>query len=183
MSSKILNAVLFCLLSLCLMGKANATLIVGTIYEDQAGVEWEYVGSFDLAAGPHWDGATPYNGLEAAEFIFGSPIAYQYALSSFLSVDIETNVHGFGVNHMAWYDSYNLTTGVHEASESAVANVSGASTYDADGDISAYINDRAWSGENISHVFKSVTTSVPEPSTLAIFAIALVGLASRRIKR
>lgn len=184
MSSKVLNTVLTCLFMICLMAsQANATLIVGSTYEDEVGVQWEYLGSFDLASGPHWDGATPFNGLEAAEFIFGSSVSYQYALSSFLSADIENNVHGFGVNHMAWYDSYDLTTGLHEASESVVANVSGTSTYDANGDVSAYINDRAWAGENINHVFKSITTSVPEPSTLAIFALALVGLASRRLKR
>lgn len=184
MSSKLLNIVLFCLLSLSIANKANAGLIVGDLYTDEAGVQWAYVGSYDLAAGPHWDGAIPYNGVEAAAVVFGSPLAYTYAISSFLEVDIMSNIHGFGVNHKAWYDSFDLSTGIHENSstESAVANNAGGPTYDANGDISAYVSDRAWLGEHINYVFKSVTTSVPEPTTIAIFALALIGLASRRTK-
>jgi len=199
MSSKILNAVLFCLLSLCFMGKANATLIVGDQYEDsvQSGLYWEYVGSYNLADQID-SSAKTYNGIEAALLFFPGLSADDIALST-----NNESSSVFLVNHQAFYDTFNGgsigVTGVVEALEDiAPTDANGNSYYDSIGDISANVYDRFNSTEDferaktlygielpvyITHVFKSVTTSVPEPSTLAIFALALVGLASRRIKR
>ena len=53
--------------------------------------------------------------------------------------------------------------------------------YDADGDISAFVNDRAVSSYNLNYVFKAV--EVPEPFTLSMFALALCGLGARRFKK
>tara|TARA_R110000787_G_scaffold149664_2_gene263626 strand:- start:110 stop:664 length:555 start_codon:yes stop_codon:yes gene_type:complete len=184
MSSKIINIVAVCLLSLFVADRANAGLIVGDIYSDRAGIQWQYVGSFDLAAGPDRftnDNITPYNAIAAAELNFGALSAGDfYALSSKLEASY-ADIANFIVNHKAWYDAFDEQTGVHEAGESVSANNQGDSSYDAIGDISAFIWDRAVPEENINHVFKSV--SVPEPSTLAIFSLALVGLVARRYKK
>jgi hypothetical protein len=179
MRTKIINVAVFCLFSLFVADRANAGLIINNTYSDGAGLQWQYIGSFDLTDGPAWNGATPLNGIEAAIISFGSLSAGEfYALSS-----MDANAASFLVNHNAWYDSYFGRYGVSEFSESAIANNAGGVTYDSIGDISAFIQDRANPGTYLNHVFKSVTTSVPEPSTLAIFALALVGLTTRRLKK
>lgn len=192
MSSKILNIVLFCLLSLSIANKANAGLIVGDLYEDstQSGLYWEYVGSFDLTDGAdilQGQTATTFNGLEAALFVFDSLSAGEIALSSNIESDY-ADIANFLVNHKAFYDTYDGgalgVDGIKEYAEDIFSDINGNTLYDMQGDRSAYVWDRALDkGEFINHVFKAVTTSVPEPSTLAIFALALVGLASRRLKR
>jgi hypothetical protein len=193
MSSKIINVVLVCLFTLCVAGKANAGLIVGELYEDsyESGLFWEYVGNFDLASGPAWndangdgifgDNATPYNALEAAAIIFKDDTS-QFAISAFTSIR-DYNLIKAGdavVNHEAWYDGNVFSINIFD--EDIVADISNDGIYDPFSDFSAWINDRAVAGNHINHVFKSVTTSVPEPSTVAIFALALVGLTARRFK-
>ena len=65
MNSKIINVVLICLFSLCIAGKANAGLIVGDLYDDEAGIQWEYVGSYDLASRRwHFDSLLQIKSLE-----------------------------------------------------------------------------------------------------------------------
>jgi hypothetical protein len=184
MNVKMLKAALAGLV-LSVSGFANANLIVGDFYTDEnnLNLQWEYVGSFDLAAGPRWFGSTPYNGIEAAAFNFGALSANEaYALSSNKIADYN-DIRDFLVNHYAWYDSYGSRFGISEFGESVVANQAGGTTYDARLDISAYVKDRGVLGQNYNHVFKAVTTSVPEPSTLAIFALGIMGLASRRFKK
>ncbi|MDO6652311.1 PEP-CTERM sorting domain-containing protein [Colwellia sp. 1_MG-2023] len=210
MSSKIINVVLVCLFTLCVAGKANAGLIVGDLYADDAGVQWAYVGSFELAEGPKLKNDNEeiqdvvlYNGLDVAEMKFGELSQGEYAISTLLMSDILSSTSLLGVNHKAWYDIYEggangllsiaaLDEGLSEM------NFGGDDTkYDSVGDMTAYVKDRSSTKtelenqlpfavpENIlhvNHVFKSVTTSVPEPSTVAIFALALVGLTARRFK-
>ncbi|XQW84337.1 PEP-CTERM sorting domain-containing protein [Thalassotalea piscium] len=181
MSSKIFNVILFCFTSFFVTANANAGLIVGDYYADELGVQWEYVGSFDLADGEYYKNATPVNGLEAAVLNFGllSP-SEQYALSSNKVTDF-INIDDYIVNHKALYDAFDWMVGIHEASESAVANNAGGATYDAIDDISAFVRDRAASGENINHVFKGV--NVPEPATLALFLLVLIPLTARRFNK
>lgn len=211
MSSKIINIVLFSLLSLCITHKAIAGLIIpeltiGDLYSDDAGIQWEYVGSFELADGPIWKDAGLYdaglyNGLEVAEIKFGSLSEGTYALSTFLASDIISDKEGYGVNHMAWYDTFEggSSDGIAAFDENlSELDKGGDNTkYDSEGDITAYVKDRSRTYDelfnvnpllikenalNINYVFKSVTT-VPEPTTLAIFSLALIGLVSRRIKK
>jgi hypothetical protein len=177
MSSKIINFLLITLFSIAVMNTANAGLIVGDLYADDAGIQWEFVGSFDLANGPSLvDDPVVYNGIDAAIFIFPELLGDQVAISS--------NDSG-AVNHKAWYDTYlGFTVGVfgiiekHESISVTLNNANGL--YDEAGDISAFVDDRSAAGDNINYVFKAV--SVPEPSSLAIFAIALIALSARRLK-
>ena len=187
MSSKIKSIVLLCLFSLCIAGKANAGLIVGDLYADDNGIQWEYVGNFDLTDGIDiFTGATAttYNGVEAALFHFNTLSSGEIALSTNKENDY-SNIADFIVNHNAFYDTFNgghLNIGIQENSESLTTDINGNTSYDLIGDRSAYVWDRAGSkGFYVNHVFKSV--SVPEPSTLAIFTLALIGLASRHIKK
>lgn len=200
MSSKFLNLVLAILLSTCVVSQSKASLIVGEIYTDTETValQWEYVGEFDLAEGPQFDNADgngalakALNGLQAASLLFGIDIS-QLALAAYAdfgqTIDAAT-VGAAVVNHRAWYDSFwtgddanNLRPAVGIKGEGITANVAGASDfYDAKGDFSAFVSDRAVPGERISYVFKAV--SVPEPSMFAIFALAIFGFGVRRLKK
>ena len=211
MSIKFSTNVLAVLLSTCVLGQANADPIisepyftVGNNYTDSAAIEWEYLGFFDLAAGPDARDNSGvsldvplYNGLEAAFLLFNKTgdTLQNFALSAF---GADANVDGVmtaaeiadsikfdkshaDVNHSSWYDSFDDNPGVNVAGESINADNAGLSgKYDAVLDISAYVNDRAVADKNLNYVFKAV--DVPEPSTLAIFALALCGLGVRRFK-
>jgi hypothetical protein len=190
MSSKIINIVVVCVLSLFVADRANAGLIIGNHYSDNAGIQWEYVNSFDLSLGERYkqnniiQNVETFNGLEVAVKLYG-PLAGGaiYALSSNdweAYLYYEDTINGF-VNHSAWYDSFH-SGGVTARAENITTDNAGAAGYNTVGDYSAYIKDRAQAGEFMNHVFKSVTTSVPEPSTIAIFSLALIGLVSRRFK-
>ncbi|WDE08524.1 PEP-CTERM sorting domain-containing protein [Thalassomonas viridans] len=183
MKRKYLNPALILLILFVtsLAGKAYAGLIVGEHYTDASGTAWEYVGSYDLAQGPGWQDVNreaelkPYNGLEAAELLFGVLDAgNEYAISSNVFRESET----YEVNHLAWYDG--VISYIHEKSESLAADKHNDGLYNVEGDFSAYISDRGVVGEHINHVFKTV--DLPEPSTLMIFILALAGLAARRFK-
>ena len=191
MSSKFINIVVVCMLALFVADRANANLIFGNIYTDIHGEKWEYINSFDLALGERYKenniikNVETFNGLEAAVKLYG-PLAGGaiYALSSNNYDEylfFEGTIDGF-VNHNAWYDSFGQNGSVRARAENITTDNAGAAGYNTVGDYSAYIKDRAAAGQFMNHVFKSVVTSVPEPSTLAIFSLALIALVSRRIK-
>jgi hypothetical protein len=205
MNSKIINVVLICLFSLCIAGKANAGLIVGDLYEDQyePGLYWEYVGSFELADVVPGYINTTNNGIEAALLHFNTLSADQIALSTRRQSEF-IDITNFLVNHQAYYDTFEGgeldIDGVVEKAEDISTDLNGNSAYDFTGDVSAMVKDRASTIAElqselgftrdeipedllyINYVFKSVTTSVPEPSTLVIFMLALVGLTTRHFK-
>lgn len=166
----------------------HANLITGEVYLDGAGERWEYVTLFDLVGNnnpkgeesPHWSDADPVNGLEAAVYFLGGNTS-DYALAAFaLSFDITTISAGANiVNHLAWYDG-NINA-VSRLAENVTADANGDNKYDNNTDVSAWVDDRALSGDYINYIFKKVA-NVPEPSTLIIFAIALCVLSARRFK-
>jgi len=217
MSIKFLHIVLAGLISIGLLGQANAVpilsesyFVIGKNYTDADDKLWKYIDFFDLdshgfdARDDAGEFLKPqlYNGLEAAlKFlgVDGGSLQY-YALSAFnidtnqpdeITIDeidfiADLDPNHADVNHMTWYDTFGGSVGLTILSESEATNLGGdppggdTNKYDADGDISAYVNDRAVSNYNLNYVFKAV--EVPEPSTLAMFALALCGLGARRLK-
>jgi len=133
------------------------------------------------------DYATPLNGLEAAADFFNDYTS-EFAISVFApnvdAEDVDSIIPSIidivagapVVNHTAWYVQYESF--VTQDDEDATANA-GEPGYSEIGDISAITNDRNDSQTN--YVFKAV--EVPEPSTLAIFSLALFALGARRFKK
>ena len=170
-------------LSILATFNAQAALIVGTTYQDTIGNNWTYLGDYNVGSGPSW-GTTPrnYSAIEAANVVFGVLAgAQRYAISTSDSI----------VNHMAWYDgygdgshlpTYNTYGGGIALAENFFADT-GAFGYNRGGDYSAYIGgDRAAQGGGaFNHVFASATT-VPEPASMALLGIAMLGFASTRRK-
>jgi hypothetical protein len=190
MSSKFLKVIFAAALSVGLIGQANAAMIY---VSDANGILWEKVGSYDLADGALWSGvdltlqtdnAKPLNGIQAAEQIFGVLGSNEvYAISTQFDL----------VDYQAFYDVYGGSNGA-KLGESIDADVNNDGSYNV-GDSSAYINDStarfrdlasSFPGPGYSpllnYVFKR-TVDVPEPSTLAIFVLALLGLGVRQLKR
>ncbi|MBU3003892.1 PEP-CTERM sorting domain-containing protein [Paraglaciecola arctica] len=191
MSSKFLKVIFAVVLSIGMFGQANAGLIVGENYLDSDNLIWEYVGSYDMINGPSWpsDSPAPYNGLEAAiaSGVTNLPLA-DIAIAAF-DFDFDFDLVSTGdqlVNHMAWYDGAGVAISMY--SEDILADGNGDGFYTqgvfANGqtDRSAWVNDRVFfAGDYVNHVFKRV--SVSEPATLAIFALAMIGLGGvRRLK-
>lgn len=181
MNFKFLNTALvgFVMLSSSI---ANAGLLtVGDIVSDSSGQDWEYVGLYDMASGPLYydangdgtedDPAPIYTGISAAEANFGTlGLNEYYAIST-----VETEV-----NHLAWYDSFGSFYSTK--AEDFISDEGTDGLYDQFGDFSAWVQDKAEFGENqINYVFKSV--GVPEPSTIAIFSLALLAFGRRFLKK
>jgi hypothetical protein len=210
MSSKFLKVIFAAVVSIGLIGQANAISISyfeeGEHYTDANGNLWEYLGAFDVGAGLQYidvnsngiydaaDGdqfPTPLNALEAAVSLgFGS--LDELAISAFVfdafnGVITEEEFAFFEtlfggdiveVNFMSWYDGF--VGSLDLLAQDIEADKNGDGKYTSGTDRSAYVKDRSVIGDYTNYVFKSV--SVPEPSTFAIFALALFVLGARRLK-
>lgn len=208
MSGKFIKSILAIGLSMGLVGQSYGISIAyfeeGKNYTDANGKLWEYVGAFDVGAGPHYIDVnnngiedagdqfpTPLNGLQAAEFLgFGN--LDDLAISAFVFdvgngvvtseefefIESNFNIDIIEVNFTSWYDGFGAALRILDQAVLADKNGNGKYTFGTDN--SAYVKDRSDIGDYTNYVFKSI--SVPESSTLAIFALALCGLGVRLVK-
>ncbi|GAC20947.1 PEP-CTERM sorting domain-containing protein [Paraglaciecola arctica] len=200
MSSKFLKVIFAAVMSIGLIGQVNASTIYyfedGQNYTDADGKLWEYLGAFDVSDGPLFSTApTPLNGLETAVHLGFGDIedlaisAFSFDVGNGLLTDSEfaieqadaasVGISIFEVNFKSWYDGFGSSVSLFGQGIKADADNDGKYTFGTDK--SAFVHDRARSGEYINYVFKTV--SVPEPSTFAIFLLALCGLGARLAKR
>lgn len=195
MSSKFLKILFAAVLSAGLVSQSNAALLVGQILLDSAGNNWAYVGKFKVSDGPFWNDvnncnpdadpnfdpdnsaclqgyAKALNGVQAAEEVFGLLLSGQYATSTVSS----------RVNRLAWYDVATQGNLLPQEADDSLLTIeidAPNGLYDSEGDLSAYVYDRGL--DKLNYVFRSA--SVPVPSTIALFALALFGLGARKLKR
>lgn len=160
----------------------SAAPIVGNTYLDGLGDSWVYIGSFKVTDGPNWYGGIPtYNGLEAAELVFGALLAGEsYA----------TSTDDAFVDHLAWYDGWGQTQhldngGTNVGLAEDLITDPNANGYNfagvGNGEFSAYIRDHVTAAQNsVNYVFKSV--AVPAPAGLALFGLGLVLVGASRRK-
>ena len=195
MTVKFFKIIFAAILSIGLIGQTNASLVVGDtlndINFDTNGIRWEYVGSFNLSDGPRWndadgscvsfflgcgfgDIAKTLNGIEAAELIFSTQLTSNeiFGLST-------TTVN---VNRLAFYDVKGDIVGTKKVDDFQNSDDTDG-LYNSRGDHSAYITDHTSSNGFVNYVFKRAVVAVPEPSTLAVLAVALCFFGARRSKR
>jgi hypothetical protein len=187
MSGRFFKVICAAVLSIGLVGQANAGLITGLvegeIYEDTItpGLLWEYVGEFDLLDAPNFvfgGQNLALNGLQAAAAALNLKTPLKELALAAYDNDRSVAIGGAVVNHRAFYEI--IRQGVSLMAEDISSPGGSNGLYDAEGDASAYLRDQA-NESYINYVFKAV--EVPEPSTLAIFALALCALGARKIKR
>ena len=140
-----------------------------------------YVGSFRVDDGPSW-GTNPlvYSATEAAALLFGG-VAADYDIST---VGTDASM----INNQGWYTIWGISGGTMFNEDYSFSSCGG--TYNCgspNSAVSAYTRDNATGAQYTNYVFRvdANNNTIPEPATLSIAALGLLGAvaARRRAKR
>lgn len=166
---------------------AMAVLFGFAGFSSQANAAPIYVGSWQVDQGPTWYGTPPngplaYTGQEAAALLFGGNAA-DYVIST-----IDSNP--LNIDYNSWYSiiGYGAAAFAQNYSDKYLGlyygPTSGYPFGDSTAPASSYVWDNAQGAEFTNYAFLADGTNrVPEPATLALFGMGLLGMGLVRRKR
>lgn len=151
---------------------------------------YTYVNSWIVGDGPVWtSNPTVYSGQSAAAFLFGGNSS-DYVIST-----VSSNVAD--INFKAFLDGYGDTTYLDNPAPMDFSKSSNGGGYNQPPSFSAFVLDHTCnnryddlsavcSGDGtqyVNYAFKAVdAAAVPEPTTIALFGLGLLGFAASRRK-